>query len=521
MEQSLPLTMALMMTVATATLPVDASPELLPNESRPVPAQSIETIPILAGVKPRPTQVPTGSAPRIDTARQNRLVWQIDPAGASYAWVRWHLDQRTLPSPDAFQISGMANAFDDLHPEPPAYDLGLSAEVFPSPTRPGFYILSLAVRAADHPDQDRGTHFIAVVEATEAAIPRIRDALRKLGNMLRSHDRLSIVAHGPQGRMTLGPTRGADVERIDQAIEAVRPGNPDPVAGLQLGYGVAATTSADHPGQVLLFSDGTGIDAAGETIFEDLRHQAQKGHTLSVVGFPTPRGSERAPSGYDHRLMVRLAQAGGGRYTIVDNRATARRLFSQLPNSRVVAREVSGRVELSPEAVSHFRVLGRPWQPAIETPTVGQTFTAGSRATALLELQLTGRSGPLGAIRVRYRSARDRVIKQLEVVVAPPNRPTGRSSHPSPRGLRPWIAATFGEKLSGSYWTRDVSYGRLLRSFRALDAEVRTDPRTAELRYLIQQARRLESLRLSPEIPRTDLDKPRTRDPFARLRVLE
>ena len=81
-----------------------------------------------------------------DTARQRQVLWSIDPDEASYALVRWHLDRRSLPPPDLFRISGLANAFDDLHSEPPPYSLGLAAEIFPSPTRPGFHILSLVVR---------------------------------------------------------------------------------------------------------------------------------------------------------------------------------------------------------------------------------------------------------------------------------------------------------------------------------------------------------------------------------------
>ncbi len=546
--------MALAIAVATVIIQACASPEPEPGRSVPVPAdrpsqpdavateriaspaaevsgatalatpspptatttlrrENVESVPILAsgGAGALAAGV---SAPMTDTARQSRMAWRIDPDDASYALVRWHLDRRSLPPPEAIRIAGLANAFDDPDPSPPAYTLGLTAGVFPSPTRPGFHILSLVLRAAGDRGSDHGAVFVAVVETAAASVPRVRQALRLLTGALDDRDLLGIVAHGPRGRMILEPARVASGRGIDRAIDALREGKPDLVAGLQLGYGMA-DREPGRPGRILLFSDGTGIRSAGETLFDDLRRQARAGLTLSVIGFPN--------EGYDPRLMARLARHGGGRHAVADNPAAARRLFSRLPGSlAVVARDVGGLIEFSPETVSRFRMLGDPREPAAGDSGAGRPIAATGRATALVELQLTGRSGPLGAVRVRYRPAEGDDVKQLEVALAPPkpdpsNRLTGRY----PPELRSWIAATFGEKLGGSYWTRDVSYGRLLRSFRALDAAVRTDPQTAELRYLIQQARRLEPRRTVRQGADTGPPERRVDDIFDQLRVIE
>ncbi len=532
MRRSLPSAMVLAMTVAAATIPACASPEQESDEAiaetalaqgitpsarspkpiaPPVSRQSIESVPILTGVPADPALTSGGSAPMTDTARQRRIPWSIEPDEASYALVRWHLDRRSLPPPELFSVSGLANAFDDLHPEPPPYSLGLAAEVFPSPTRPGFHILSLVVRgtnrSGDVLDDVLGAHYVVVVEAGEAAIPRIREALRTLVDTLGGNDRLGLVAHGPRGRMILESTRGTAVQEIYRAIDTLREGKPDLVAGLQLGYGMAAVAPG-RPVRILLFADGTGIDPVTDSLLDDLRRQARAGFTLSIAGFPT--------EGYDHRLMARLARAGDGRHAVVDNPSAARRLFSWLPDRlTVVAQDASGRIELSPETVSRFRVLGAPRASSGTVSERGRTLTAGSQATALIELQLNGRSGPLGVVRVRYRSGSG-AVKHLEVALEPPR--AAASNRTPPRGLRPWIAATFGEKLGGSYWARDVSYGRLLRSFRTLDDSVRTEPATAELRYLIQQARRLEPRQAPSSGLPADL---RASTTFDRLRVLE
>ncbi len=477
--------------------------------------ETIDSVPILAGPPaggPGSGDAAGASAPMIDTARQSRLEWPIDPDDASYALVRWYLDRRSLPPPEAIRVGSLANAFGHTSSAPPAYAVGLTAEVFPSPIRAGRHILSLEVRTAEA-DRRPGGVFVVVVESTAAAVPRIRAALRRLAAALDDRDRLAVVAHGPRGRMILEPARTDSRSAVDRATDELRGTSaPDLAAGLQLGYELAARGSAGGSSRILLFSDGAGLRPPGEAFFAGLRRQARAGTTLSVVGLPV--GSTQRAA-YDDRLLARLARDGGGRYAMADNASAAARLLSRLPDTlAVVARDVTGRIALDPETVSRFRFLGSPPRPAAGG---GRALAASGRATALIELQLTGRSGALGTVQVGYRPVSGGAIKQLEVSLP------GREAMPDDGGRRlPWIAATFGEKLSGSYWTREVSYRRLLRAFRSLDAGLRTDPRTAELRYLIQQAERLEPRRARPRDPKTDPEPShRDGDPFDQLRVIE
>ncbi len=502
--------------------------------------QTLESVPILSASRAS-SDATAVSAPMTDTARQSRTVWPIEPASASYNLVRWHLDHRRLPPPEAIRIGDLATAFDDAlrsrHGSfAPRRDdvtftplrgdvLGMTVEVFPSPTRPGYHVMHLSLRGTGHRKAGRRTTvFVVVVEGSAAAIPRIRAAIRELADGLEDRDLLGLVARGLQGRMVLEPTRlGARGRGVTRALDALT-GNDDPdlITGLLTGYEMATRHSGDHPVRILLLSDGA-MRSPGDELFDDLRRQARAGFTLSVVGFPVP-GRRR---GYDHPLMTRLARSGGGRYAVVDNQPAARGLFSRLPDRlAVVARDVTGRIELNPETVSRFRFLGGPLpQPVATGDGSGHSLGTGDRATTLIELQLTGRPGPLGNLRVRYRPAEGGSyrpaegdeVKQFEMTLGHQQTVPGDSD-----GLLPWIAATFGEKLGGSFWTRDVSYSRLLSSFRSLDAGRRTDPRTAELRYLIQQARRLTARRVPPPSEGTvPGSRHQAGDVFEQLRVLE
>lgn len=482
----------------------------------PVPAVTVhrvESVAILAG---RAVAGAAGSsAPVIDTARQHRAALPIEPDDASYALIRWYLDRRLWPPPATIRITDLANAFADPLPPPQVGVLGLTAEIIRSPVRQGYHNLHLGLRVAatDHPAGGRhGTTFVVVVEGSTATLPALRQAVREFAGALQGRDLLGLVARGPRGRMVLEPTRlaarsvGPDQRSlVDRAVEALAgTGSPDLIAGLQAAYDMAADQVDGRPRRILLFTDGAGLRAPGEELYDDLRRQARAGQTLSVVGFPSP--------GYDHRLMARLARAGEGRYVVADNPTAVHRLCSRLPERlAVAARSVTGHIELDPATVSSFRFLGEP-PPATTPAGAGRSLAAGSRVTALIELRLTGRPGPLGTVRVSYRSAADAGgLKQFELTLPPPG--AGPRTH---LGSPAWIAAAFGEKLGGSYWARDVSYGRLLRSFRWLDAETRTDPRTVELRYLIQQARRLEAGRVPPRRP--DVEVWPT---FDQLRILE
>ncbi len=504
-----------------AALPADSAPAA---GAPVVPRHTLESVPIVAGGTSTGSVTAGFSAPMIDTDRQHRVTWPIEPGDASYALIRWHLDRRSLPPPEAIRTAGLANAFSAALPAPQVGALGLTAQVFPSPIRRGFHILHLGLRGADagHRDADRpATVFVIMVESSAAAVPRIREATRALAASLQDRDLLGLVAKGPQGRMILEPTRvvaeGREWNIVDRAVDVFTGSAvPDLVAGLQSAYDMAARTAYGRPVRILLFSDGAGLGAPGDELFDDLRRQARAGRPLSVVGFPV--------AGYDHRLMSRLADAGEGRYAVADHPAAARRLGSRLPGRlAIVARDVAGRIELDSETVSRFRLLGDPTAQPAGSGAFGRSLTAGSRTTALIELQLTGRRGPLGAVRVRYRPAGDAAesdaagaVKQFELTL-----PSARSDRENAGGSPAWIAATLAEKLSRSYWVRKVSYGSLLGSFRSLDAGLQTDPRIAELRYLIQQARRLEQRHV-----RSWNEEPRpapadSRPIFDQLRILE
>lgn len=445
------------------------------------PRHAIASVPIVKGRQPAGEPPPKGAPPMIDTARRRRSAWRVSTSGASYSLARGHLDRRVLPPAGNLRIEDFANAFEIA--DPGLHDaLRLTAEVFVSPARPDRHLLHVALHGArvERPSTD----LVVVVELSRTAEgpePQLLTrSLEMLVAALDERDRLGLVAHGPRGRVVLEPTRLVHRPILEKAVAALVAGpSSRPFEALLLGYDLLERTAAPHRSQRLFLYVEGALKLDDEALPAVVRRQAHGGRTLSTFSF--------AGRGHDPALE-RLARDGGGVHAVVDHPTEARRQIAGAlaGGLEVVAREVTGEIELRPEAVARYRLLSSREPPAAAAPAGGNrdaVIGAGASAGALYEIQLTSdRSGPIGTVRVRYRPAAGGPVRTLERPLAAAPR-----AGSSPARLA-WIAATFGEKLSGSYWAGETAWGDLLRSFSELDPGVRTDPRTAELRYLIRRA---------------------------------
>ncbi len=180
----------------------------------------------------------------------------------------------------------------------------------------------------------------------------------------------------------------------------------------------------------------------------------------------------------------------------------ARTAAAGRPTGEIVAGDVKGQLELDPRAIRRYRFVGHREQrlsprQLTDPRTAGGDLAAGEQATALWEVQLAGEGWPvLGIVRVRYRPSPGGRHRVIELPIRRSNlRLTTEGA--SSAGRLAWIAATFGEALAASPEgrtpaARQAAYGQLLATFPHLERELRTRPRTAELRYLLGRARDLE-----------------------------
>jgi len=442
-----------------------------------------------------------GVNPTIDTEEETTSTFSIDVDTASYSLTRAYLERSELVPEAAVRVEEFVNAFDYAYRPPPSDTFSLHAEAFPSPNRPGYHLLHLGVQGRDIEARDRKpANLVFVIDVSgsmdiENRLSLVKQSLRLLVDELRPSDTVGIVVYGTNAQAILQPLGAADRSTILRAIDSIQAsGSTNAQAGIELGYRMAA----DHllPGginRVILCSDGVannGIATGADGIFETVRKQAERGITISTVGF--------GMGNYNDILMERLAQLGDGNYAYVDRRSEAERLFVQelTQTLQVIAKDVKIQVEFDPRTIARFRLLGYENRhleredfddDRVDAGEVG----AGHAVTALYEIKFRDAVEDIGWLRIRFKDPAGGSSELIEKPI-PASIVHGPDDPASPPSQLAFVAASFAEKLRGSYWVRTVSYSQLRERHAALPRSLRERDEVRELGALIQQAEQLD-----------------------------
>jgi len=268
---------------------------------------------------------------------------------------------------------------------------------------------------------------------------------------------------------------------------------------------------------VLLYSDGVATKgpSSAEELLAHVADAAARGVTISTIGV----GVEN----YDDVLLEQLADKGNGKYEYVDRFGEAERVLLQnlTGTLQVVARDAKLQVELDPQVVARYRLLGYENRGlssdafANATTDAGE-IGAGHAVTALYELQFRpGLAERFGTVRLRYRLPHTGLLREVESPLANAAiRPTLAEASPATRVAI--VVAAFAEKLRGSYWVRELGWPKLQELYAGLPAEWLRRREVAELGTLIDAAARLDRRSV-----RTDRDFTSLQMDFDRLPVLQ
>ncbi|MFT3840600.1 MAG: von Willebrand factor type A domain-containing protein [Myxococcaceae bacterium] len=443
-----------------------------------------------------------GTNPTVDTKDEPMSTFAADVDTGSYTLSRAYLERGVLPDDAAVRVEEFVNAFDYGYRAPQKEAFAVQVEAFPSPNRKGYHVLHLGVKAKEiSVEQRKKANLVFTLDVSgsmgmENRLALAKRALTMLVDQLKEGDTVALVVYGDDARVVLPPTPATQREKIIEGISRMQPeGSTNVQAGLELGY--ATALKAFVPGginRVILCSDGVannGITQA-DGIFAKVKGKASEGITLTTVGF--------GMGNYNDVLMERLADMGDGHYAYVDKLEEAKRVFvEQLTGTlQVVAKDVKLQVEFNPENVERYRLLGFENRIldakdfANDKVDAGE-LGAGHAVTAIYEVKLKNDSkkGVLATFRARfkepegYKSAL--VEKQLPMEIVRDS--MSKASGPARLSL---VAAGFAEKLRGSYWARNLSYAELEAAFDELPVAVKQQPRPAELRVLIEKAKRLD-----------------------------
>lgn len=468
-----------------------------------------------------------GVNPTVETRAQAVSTFAADVDTGSYTLARAYLERGTLPDEAAVRVEEFVNAFDYGYRAPEKEAFAVQVEAFPSPSRKGYHLLHLGVKAKEvGKARRRPSHLVFTIDVSGSMaqghrLGLVKQALGLLVDELDERDRVSVVVYGDTAQVVLPPTPATEKEVLHSAIARLKPeGSTNVEAGLDLAYELAMKGFV--PGginRVVLCSDGVannGVTEAGG-LWAKVKGRASEGVTLSTVGFGMGH--------YNDVLMERLADVGDGHYAYVDKLAEARRIFvEQLTGTlQVVAKDVKLQVEFDPKVVERYRLLGFENRVlaakdfADDEVDAGE-LGAGHQVTALYEVKLTAaaaEASSFAVFRARYQEASGGASKLVEHRL-PTSVVRGAAKEATGPARLSLVAAGFAEKLRGSYWTRTLSWGQLVAALDGLPEGLRARADVVELRALVVKAQRLDTRpdRFEKEAPVASMD-------FDRLPVLE
>lgn len=386
---------------------------------------------LLADCRRRPGERPSamyfrfwGDNPFVLTQLERRSTFGADVDTASYALARRMLSEGHLPEKAQIRTEEFVNYFAPDVPAPVEDTFAIHTDLAPSRfggvadgLRPAErWMLRVVIRGKEVARSERqplALTFVIDVSGSmrqENRLELVKHSLRLLVAELDARDSIALVAFSNEARLVLPMTSAAQRGIVESAIHGLSTGGgTNAEAGLKLGYEVArASLSRAAHSRVVLLSDG--VANIGQTdqdrINADVRRHREAGIFLNTVGVGL--------GNHNDLFLEQLANKGDGLCNYIDDPKEARRaLVDNFTGAfQPIARDVKVQLELDPERVFRWRLLGYENRAianqdfrndAVDAGEVG----AGHQVTALYELELlappTAETGTLATVRLRWK----------------------------------------------------------------------------------------------------------------------
>ncbi|MBK7861906.1 MAG: von Willebrand factor type A domain-containing protein [Archangiaceae bacterium] len=374
-----------------------------------------------------------------EASRDKLSTFSVDVDTGSYTLARAKLMQGVLPERDGVRVEEFLNYFRWSYPAPGPDDgpLAVQMDGAPSPFAAGKHLLRVGVQGKRVDVSERkAAHLVFLVDVSGSMqspdkLPLAKRALRMLVDNLRDGDTVALVTYASGTQVVLTPTGMEKKAEIHAAIERLTAAGSTAMAGgIQLAYQQAMKTlSSDSESRVLILSDGDANVGARNPaeILDLIAGKVKEGITCTTLGF--------GMGNYQDKVMEQFANRGNGNHYYVDSLFEARRIFQeQLGGTlEVIAQDVKLQVELNPEQVKAYRLVGYENRDIADADFRNDKVDAGEigaghQVTALYELELRpGASergdAPLATVRVRAKKPKGAMASEKAFTFA-----TGRLS---------------------------------------------------------------------------------------------
>jgi Ca-activated chloride channel family protein len=454
-----------------------------------------------------------GVNPFVETKQDKLSTFSIDVDTASYSIARRYIaKQNTLPPYQAVRAEEFLNSFDYGYEKPGAQDQApfkVHYAAAPSPFTKGHHLVRIGVQAkAIAPQERQPVHLVYLVDTSGSmgGIDRIelaKKSLEILTDTLKQGDTVAICTYAGDTKVVLQPTGVNDKQRIVSAIRSLTTGGGTSMgSGIQLAYDLASKTLVKgHVNRVVVLSDGDANigRTSHDELLKSIEQYKNRGITLSTVGY----GS----GNYKDTMMETLADKGDGNYSYIDGEREARKVFGEQVESllQVVARDVKIQVELDPNVIRRYRLIGYENRDIADKDFRNDKVDAGEvgaghSVTALYDVELVDSSkAPASGVvvRMRHKPAKNMLNggsdTASESTFPMPSSAFTSSFEEAPENYRFAVSvAAFAEILRRSPHAAEWKLADVARIAQASSSQ---RPERAELVNLVGSASRLSSPR--------------------------
>jgi Ca-activated chloride channel family protein len=187
-------------------------------------------------------------------------------------------------------------------------------------------------------------------------LPLLKQAFKILVDKLRPEDKVAITVYAGAAGVVLPSTSGSDKTKILGALENLQAGGSTAGGeGIKLAYKIAKENFIKGGNnRVILATDGdfnigASSDAEMVSLIEEKRND---GVFLTVLGF--------GMGNYKDSKMEKIADAGNGNYSYIDNIMEANKIFGKelWGTLYTIAKDVKIQIEFNPSVVKAYRLIG-------------------------------------------------------------------------------------------------------------------------------------------------------------------
>lgn len=289
--------------------------------------------------------------------------FSIDVDKASYSNIRRFLTQNQKPVKDAVRIEEMINYFDYDYPQPKdGNPFSVTIEGSSCPWNENHQIVLVGLKGENLSEkQIPPSNLVFLLDVSgsmedQNKLPLIKRSFKYLVENLRSVDKVAIVVYAGAAGVVLESTQGNMKETIIASIDKLQAGGSTAGGeGINLAYSIAKQNFIrGGNNRVILATDGDfNIGASSDAEMVRLIEEKRKdGIFLSILGV--------GMGNYKDSKMEKIADAGNGNYSYIDNLLEAKKVFgTELWGTLyTIAKDVKIQIEFNPSKVKAYRLIG-------------------------------------------------------------------------------------------------------------------------------------------------------------------